>query len=96
MKDHRNERNSSESDHDSLHEAIPDHQVIPVIKYDRNKDRKSPFESVITILSIPSNNKKVTKSNNKARGSINTEGFFILEKPEYLSYCIRGAKLELL
>ena len=81
MKDNRIERTSTET----LGSAIPDHEVIPVIPH-RNKDRKS-FESVITIVSIPSNNKKVTKSNNKARGSINTEDFFNLEKPEYLN-CI--------
>ena len=83
IKDHRIERISTESNQ-SVGSAIPDHEVIPVIPH-RNKDRKS-FESVITIVSIPSNNKKVTKSNNKARGSINTEDFSNLEKPEYLNY----------
>ena len=72
-KDPREEGDSTEADHDSL--GSGNHEVIPVIAH-RSKDRKSPFESVITILSIPSNNKKVTKSNNKARGSINTEKFF--------------------
>ena len=69
-KDQRTERNLTE--HDSL--GSESHEVIPVIAH-RNKDQKSPFESVITIVSIPSNNKKVTKSNNKERGSINIRRF---------------------